>query len=262
MLAWFCTEVVFLFHVLWHCTTNSSTMIIDAKICFLLVFICACVPSASPAEGVISWTSTIVFKFEWTHSDLKVLIYFNIAAICLLMWVTSYNLNFTRYVRFDADLCTRRKGPIGLSYSFDILWFIPLGFILIDSPYESVCALLVQMCPNMHFLVVPLLHSVLNIRKIARISCVVGLSLHIFMISADPASHFVCLIVSYLLCMLISSKVPPWVILLLILLSICWLAYIKSSPYKICVQSELNVSLAQLQPQLILLFSFIPRSSW
>ena len=67
------------------------------------------------------------------------------------MWVTSYNLNFTRYVRFDADLCTRRKGPIGLSYSFDILWFIPLGFILIDSPYESVCALLVQIMPKYAF---------------------------------------------------------------------------------------------------------------
>ena len=175
------------------------------------VFMHACVPCANPtrpnllrcSERTLNFTVSTTFQFFLIQLGL-VFITFSLCSSHLKV----------RYVSFDTDLSTLRKSSAGKkdqSHLFLILFCLLICDI---PPYITIAMLFHDPVDISSFV------SIFSMRRklISRV-CPFFLSLNMSISAVCPSSHFLCLIVMFITCTLISRKVPVWISILLVLLS-------------------------------------------
>ena len=134
----------------------------------------------------------------------------------LIFEICSVGVRFlkVRYVSFDIDLSTLQKSSTENRIE-PHFYMILLGILLIETHYDINIAMLFNIPMNFYSLVT----MMLDLMKFLT-------GVHPFLFSlcqlasaVCPASHAVCLFITFITCTLITRKVPLWVTFLLILLS-------------------------------------------
>ena len=191
-------------------------MLVNAK--FLQLIICtifnACVPCANPTRPNLLRSSerTLIHPPNFTASTTFQFFLIQLGLVFTLSLCSSHLK--VRYVTFDTDLSTLRKSSAE-NKDQSHLYLIIFCLLICDIPSYTTIAMLFHEPVDISSIVL-----IFSRRwKIFSRVCPFFLSLNLLISAVCPTSHFLCLVIIFITCNLISRKVPVWISVLLVLLS-------------------------------------------
>ena len=182
----------------------------------LYLFLTLCVPCASSRQIQLRY-------------DLELISFNSISLVqfCLILYSLIYFKNFiskhfleVRYAPFDLNLNTKPKKKLCVTnFDLDNIWLIFILIILNDTPYDVTVAWVVHIVPKISPITDYLIVKVFNFRNLLHFMCTFLLMLDVMVTSVSPPTQFLSLVIVYIFCIRITKKVPPWVLIILILLA-------------------------------------------
>ena len=153
--------------------------------------------------------------------DSTVCFYVSYLSIGCAIFLCAYFMNLisnVTYIKFNTNLTIRQKSTCRMSLGLPASSFISiycLTFIFIDCPLPIIFAYIAN--HNLSFLLIII--DIRNYNRLAILTLSKTLPLYIFSIAFSPYEFILCNILFQLWCLLSQSKIPSWLLLLLITLS-------------------------------------------